>query len=113
MERSQDSAHQRMDYARSANSPRRILGHASRRQRLVRSLRQLPESAAQEDRDELRSGRHVVRWRMGSDMDARTRRLPGVDWESCMTMNDTWNYRSDDHRWKSGEQLIRNLVDIT
>jgi len=38
--------------------------------------------------------------------------LPGVDWESCMTMNDTWGYRSDDHRWKSGEQLIRNLVDI-
>jgi alpha-L-fucosidase len=38
--------------------------------------------------------------------------LPGVDWESCMTMNDTWGYRSDDHKWKSSERLIRNLVDI-
>jgi alpha-L-fucosidase len=38
--------------------------------------------------------------------------LPGVDWESCMTMNDTWGYRSDDDHWKSAETLIRNLVDI-
>ena len=38
--------------------------------------------------------------------------LPGVDWESCMTMNDTWGYKSDDHNWKSSETLIRNLVDI-
>jgi alpha-L-fucosidase len=39
--------------------------------------------------------------------------LPGVDWESCMTMNDTWGYKSDDHNWKSAETLIRNLVDCT
>jgi len=39
--------------------------------------------------------------------------LPGVDWESCMTMNDTWGYKKDDHNWKSTETLIRNLVDIT
>ncbi len=38
--------------------------------------------------------------------------LPGVDWESCMTMNDTWGYRSDDDHWNSAETLIRNLVDI-
>lgn len=38
--------------------------------------------------------------------------LPGVDWESCMTMNDSWGYKIDDHGWKSSEQLIRNLVDI-
>ncbi len=38
--------------------------------------------------------------------------LPGVDWESCMTMNDTWGYKSDDHNWKSSETLIRNLIDI-
>jgi alpha-L-fucosidase len=38
--------------------------------------------------------------------------LPGVDWESCMTMNDSWGYKADDHGWKSSEQLIRNLVDI-
>jgi len=38
--------------------------------------------------------------------------LPGVDWESCMTMNDTWGYKRDDHNWKSSETLIRNLIDI-
>lgn len=38
--------------------------------------------------------------------------LPGVDWESCMTMNDTWGYSNLDHDWKSSEKLIRNLVDI-
>jgi alpha-L-fucosidase len=38
--------------------------------------------------------------------------LPGVDWESCMTMNDTWGYKSSDHHWKSAEDLIRKLVDI-
>ena len=38
--------------------------------------------------------------------------LPGVDWESCMTMNDTWGFKKDDHKWKSTETLIRNLIDI-
>jgi alpha-L-fucosidase len=38
--------------------------------------------------------------------------LPGVDWESCMTMNDTWGFRSFDQNWKSTEMLVRTLVDI-
>jgi hypothetical protein len=33
-------------------------------------------------------------------------------WETCMTMNDTWGYKSYDHDWKSAPSLIRNLVDI-
>jgi len=33
-------------------------------------------------------------------------------WESCMTMNDTWGFRKDDHNWKSAGTLIHNLVDI-
>jgi alpha-L-fucosidase len=37
---------------------------------------------------------------------------PGRDWETCMTMNDTWGYKSYDQHWKSAEDLIRNLVDI-
>ncbi|MEZ6097339.1 MAG: alpha-L-fucosidase [Pirellulaceae bacterium] len=35
-----------------------------------------------------------------------------ADWESCMTMNDTWGYSSTDRNWKSSEQLVRNLIDI-
>jgi alpha-L-fucosidase len=37
---------------------------------------------------------------------------PGRDWESCMTMNDTWGYKSYDKNFKSTETLLRNLIDI-
>jgi alpha-L-fucosidase len=37
---------------------------------------------------------------------------PGRDWEACMTMNDTWGYRQDDHNFKAPELLLRNLIDI-
>lgn len=37
---------------------------------------------------------------------------PGRDWEACMTMNDTWGYKSYDQNFKSTETLVRNLVDI-
>ena len=35
-----------------------------------------------------------------------------ADWESCMTMNDTWGFKKSDHNWKSAETLIHNLIDI-
>jgi len=38
--------------------------------------------------------------------------IPGRDWEVCMTMNDTWGYKSDDHNWKSTKDLIQKLADI-
>ncbi|QEE30287.1 alpha-L-fucosidase [Terriglobus albidus] len=38
---------------------------------------------------------------------------PGRDWESCMTINDTWGYKSFDTNFKSTETLLRNLIDIT
>jgi alpha-L-fucosidase len=38
--------------------------------------------------------------------------LPGVDWESCMTMNTTWGFKFYDDKWKSSETIIRNLIDI-
>ncbi len=34
------------------------------------------------------------------------------DWETCMTLNDTWGFKSYDHNWKSTETLVRNLIDI-
>ena len=40
------------------------------------------------------------------------RGFPGRDWESCMTMNDTWGYKADDTNFKSTEMLLRNLIDI-
>jgi alpha-L-fucosidase len=35
----------------------------------------------------------------------------GVDWESCMTMNNHWGYNQNDQNWKSTRTLIRNLID--
>lgn len=37
---------------------------------------------------------------------------PGKDWETCMTMNRTWGYKSDDNEYKPTDKLLRNLVDI-
>jgi alpha-L-fucosidase len=38
--------------------------------------------------------------------------FPGRDWESCMTINDTWGYKQGDTNFKSAEDLLRNLIDI-
>ena len=37
---------------------------------------------------------------------------PDLDWETPATINDTWGFKSDDHNWKSTQDLIRKLVDI-
>jgi alpha-L-fucosidase len=39
---------------------------------------------------------------------------PGKDdWESCMTINDSWAYLAGDNNWKSAQQLVQNLVECT
>ena len=38
--------------------------------------------------------------------------IPGKDWETCMTMNSTWGYKSFDDKWKSTQTLLHNLIDI-
>lgn len=38
--------------------------------------------------------------------------LPGVDWETCMTMNGHWGYNRADQGWKSAADMIRMLCDI-
>lgn len=32
-------------------------------------------------------------------------------WETCMTMNDTWGFKTNDHNWKTSTALIRNLIE--
>ncbi|HIJ70437.1 MAG TPA: alpha-L-fucosidase [Planctomycetes bacterium] len=34
------------------------------------------------------------------------------DWETCMTMNDTWGFKSSDDNWKPTKVLVFNLIDI-
>jgi alpha-L-fucosidase len=38
--------------------------------------------------------------------------VPGLDWETCMTMNRNWGYNRADKDFKTIDVLIRNLVDI-
>lgn len=38
--------------------------------------------------------------------------LADIDWETPATINDTWGFKSNDHNWKSEEDLIQKLVDI-
>ncbi|HEX2781824.1 MAG TPA: alpha-L-fucosidase [Gemmatimonadaceae bacterium] len=38
--------------------------------------------------------------------------LPGVDWETCMTMNSTWGFKSYDDDWKDTRTLLRTLIDV-
>lgn len=37
---------------------------------------------------------------------------PGVDWETCMTMNGHWGYNRADKNFKSAKDLVRMLADI-
>ena len=38
--------------------------------------------------------------------------FPGRDWETCMTINGSWGYKADDQKWKSTEELLRDLIDV-
>ena len=38
--------------------------------------------------------------------------FPDKNWESCMTMNDTWGFKKHDTNWKTAKVLIQNLIDI-
>jgi alpha-L-fucosidase len=38
--------------------------------------------------------------------------LPGVDWETCMTMNDHWGYNKNDKNFKPAKELLRMIADI-
>jgi alpha-L-fucosidase len=38
--------------------------------------------------------------------------IPGRDWETCMTINHTWGYKTDDTDFKSASTLLHNLIDI-
>ncbi|MBU3743511.1 MAG: alpha-L-fucosidase [Sediminibacterium sp.] len=52
------------------------------------------------------------------DIATPEQKIPGLseivstDWETCMTMNGTWGFRTSDTNWKSPSVLIRNLCDI-
>lgn len=53
---------------------------------------------------------------LGDYAEAGDNRIPAElvdsDWETPATINDTWAFKTDDHNWKSPEDLIQKLVDI-
>ena len=34
------------------------------------------------------------------------------DWETPATLNDTWGFKTDDHKWKSVDELLYLLIDL-
>lgn len=62
----------------------------------------------------------VVNGRIGNGLgdygQTRDNVIPGervdYDWEVPATINDTWAFKSDDHNWKSVDDLIHKLVDV-
>lgn len=40
------------------------------------------------------------------------RAMVDVDWETCLTMNDTWGFKASDTNFKTTRELIRTLVDV-
>ncbi|MDP4282052.1 MAG: alpha-L-fucosidase, partial [Bacteroidota bacterium] len=38
--------------------------------------------------------------------------IPGLDWETCMTMNDHWGYNSHDKNFKTAKEILQMLADI-
>ncbi len=39
-------------------------------------------------------------------------RPPGHRWETCLTINDSWGYNSQDKNFKSARELIHNLCEV-
>jgi alpha-L-fucosidase len=50
------------------------------------------------------------------DTETPEQRIPATgypgDWETCMTINDTWGYKSNDTNFKPVAMLLHNLIDI-
>ncbi len=39
-------------------------------------------------------------------------KVMSYDWETPVTLNDTWGFKKADHNWKSTQTLIHQLVDV-
>lgn len=50
------------------------------------------------------------------DYDVTEQKLPvnpSRDWETCMTTNDSWGYKKNDHNWKSTNYLLDRFREVT
>lgn len=58
-----------------------------------------------------RIGYKLGDYRQMSDYEIPVLSFPG-DWETPMTLNDTWGYSRVDHNWKSAADVLYKLVDV-
>ncbi len=59
---------------------------------------------------------HISQGHPAGDFDTPEQMIPASrlargDWESCITMNDHWQFMDYDNHWKSATTLVRTLVD--
>jgi len=56
------------------------------------------------------------RARTDGDYDTPEQTIPvtglDYDWESCVTMNNSWGYLENDNNWKSAQWIVESVVDI-
>jgi alpha-L-fucosidase len=60
---------------------------------------------------------HISQGHAAGDFDTPEQMVPvaalaRADWESCVTMNDHWQFIDYDQNWKSTSALVRMLVDV-
>lgn len=58
-----------------------------------------------------RIGYKLGDYRQMSDNEIPVLSFPG-DWETPMTLNDTWGYSHTDHNWKTSSDVLYKLVDV-
>jgi alpha-L-fucosidase len=91
-----------------------VVGHAGGHDARARRQRFLPLLKLQPD---IVTNNRLWKTKSGGDFETPEQKIPangiaGKDWETCMTINGTWGFRTSDQNWKTTETLVRNLVDI-
>lgn len=84
---------------------------------LYRYLRELQPDIIVNNRVGKVCPNHISRGRPQGDFDTPEQLVPDAmpgrtDWESCMTLNNHWQFVDYDQDWKSSTVLIRMLIDI-
>lgn len=61
----------------------------------------------------IRNEKHITGdYKTPEQMIPTEKQLDGTDWETCMTLNNSWGYQCRGIVWKSPQTLIVNLIDI-
>lgn len=59
-----------------------------------------------------RNSRFIGDYKTPEQIIPTVKQLDGTDWETCMTLNDSWGYKKRATTWYSASSILFNLVDI-